>query len=74
MSPSSGHQSLDMTLSAGSKLGSHKILALIGAGSVGEVYKARAIEPGGRVRIRPTRLFSVMAGRKGTERSVTGDG
>jgi serine/threonine protein kinase len=41
-----------MALSAGDRLGPYEILAPIGAGGMGEVYRAHAIT--GSLKIRPT--------------------
>jgi serine/threonine protein kinase len=44
-----------MPLSAGDKLGPYEILALIGAGGMGEVYRAKDTRLGREVAIKPSR-------------------
>jgi serine/threonine protein kinase len=66
-----------MTLTTGSKLGPYKIQSPLGAGGMGEVYRARdtrldctvavKILPSGRIRVTSLPLFSEDQSKRGAD-------
>ncbi|MGH9367496.1 MAG: hypothetical protein ACRD3M_07460 [Thermoanaerobaculia bacterium] len=61
-----------MTLSAGSRLGPYEVLAAVGAGGMGEVYRARdtRLERDVAVKVRPAHLSSSEEMRQRFERET----
>jgi len=62
----------DMTLSPGSRLGPYEILAPLGAGGMGEVYRARdtRLERTVAIKILPARLSDKPAAKERFEREA----
>jgi len=61
-----------MTLSAGSKLGPHEMGAVLGAGSVGEVYRAQdtPLERTVAIKILPAQLSADVVRKRRFEREA----